>query len=101
MIGPPEDRGYFGSLISELIPPIGAQTHLPPLALALFASMALLSFAAMALNWRRIQGAHPLLWVAFLYLALGAQRNLALFAIVAGPIFAVNLNEFLDAWPES
>ena len=96
MIGPPEERGYFGSLISELIPPIGAQTQMPPLALALFASLATLSFAAMALNWRRIQGAHPLLWVAFLYLALGAQRNLALFAIVAGPIFAVNLNEFLD-----
>jgi hypothetical protein len=96
MIGPPEERGYFGSLIAELIPPIAAQTRLPPLALALFASLAVLSFAAMAINWRRIQGAHPLLWVAFLYLALGAQRNLALFAIVAGPIFAVNLNEFLD-----
>jgi tetratricopeptide (TPR) repeat protein len=96
MIGPPEDRGYFGSMIAELIPPIGSQTRLPPLALALFATLAALSFAAMALNWRRIQGAHPLLWVAFLYLALGAQRNLALFAIVAGPIFAVNLNEFLD-----
>jgi len=101
MIGPPEERGYFGSLIAELIPPIGSQTRLLPLAIGLFASLAALSFAAMALNWRRIHGAHPLLWVAFLYLALGAQRNLALFAIVAGPIFTANLNEFLDARRET
>jgi tetratricopeptide (TPR) repeat protein len=97
MIGPPEERGYFGSLIAELIPPIGAQTRLATLSMAFFAALAGLSFGSMALNWRRISGAHPLLWVAFLYLALGAQRNLALFAIVAAPIFSVNLNEFLDA----
>jgi hypothetical protein len=97
MIGPPQERGYFGSLIAELIPPIGPQALLPSLSIALFAALAGVSFGAMALNWRRISGAHPLLWVAFLYLALGAQRNLALFAIVAAPIFSVNLNEFLDA----
>jgi len=97
MIGPPEERGFFGSLITELIPPFGPQARISRLGVALFSALAALSFGAMLLNWRRIHGAHPLLWVAFLYLGLGAQRNIALFAIVAAPILVVNLNEFLDA----
>ncbi len=99
MIGPPEERGVFGSLILELIPPIGGSRGAPPLALGLFAALAALSFAAMVANWRRLHGADPLLWVAFLYLALGAQRNLALFAIAAAPILVRNLNPVLDALP--
>ncbi len=97
MIGPVEERGVFGSLISELLPPFGERRSLTPLALGLFAALAASSFVAMALNWRRLHGADPLLWVAFLYLGLGAQRNLALFAIVAAPIGVRNLNAALDA----
>jgi hypothetical protein len=37
-----------------------------------------------------------LVWVAFLYLAMGAGRNVALFAAVATPILVRNLNELLD-----
>ena len=94
MVGPAEDRGIFGSLIAELIPPTDPHAS-QPVVLALAAILATLSFAAMALNWRRIHGSDPLLWVAFAYLALGAQRNLALFAIVAAPILIRNLNGFL------
>ena len=98
MIGPPEDRGVFGSLIAELIPPIGGTRRQYPLSVALFGVMAVGSFAAMAFNWRRLRGADPLVWVAFLYLALGAQRNIALFAIAVAPIAVRNGNQFFDAW---
>ncbi len=101
MIGPPEDRGTFGSIVAELIPPLGGEQPLNPLAIAIVSTLALLSFAAMAVNWRRLHGADPLLWVAFLYLALGAKRNLALFAIAAAPILVRNWNEFLDGRPVS
>jgi hypothetical protein len=96
MIGPPEDRGVFGSLIAELVPPIGGgREHARPV-LALVGVLAVLSLAAMAWNWRRVQAADPLLWVAFAYLALGANRNLALFSIVAAPILVRNANAVLD-----
>jgi tetratricopeptide (TPR) repeat protein len=101
MIGPPEERGLFGSLISELIPPLSELQPMNTLALALFAGSVVSSFAAMAVNWRRIHAADPLLWVAFLYLALAAHRNVALFAIVSAAITCRNLNAFLDANPLS
>ena len=96
MIGPPEDRGVFGSLIAELIPPIGGGREYPPPALALAGALAALSLLSMVWNWRRVHAADPLLWVAFAYLALGANRNLALFAIVAAPILVRNANSVLD-----
>jgi tetratricopeptide (TPR) repeat protein len=96
MIGPAEERGFFGSVIAELIPPLPAD-RLPELPSVLLAGLlAALSLAGVLANWRRAPGAHPLLWVAFLYLALGAQRNLALFALVAAPIAVSNWNELLD-----
>lgn len=96
MIGPPEDRGVFGSLIAELIPPIGGGREYSRPALALTGALAALSLIAMAWNWRRVHAADPLLWVAFAYLGLGANRNLALFAIVAAPILVRNANAALD-----
>jgi tetratricopeptide (TPR) repeat protein len=97
MIGPSDERGVFGSIIAELIPPLAEQHGASDVALALLGLLAMLSFLAMAVNWRRAPAADPLLWVAFLYLALGAQRNAALFAIVAAPILVRNLGGFLDA----
>jgi tetratricopeptide (TPR) repeat protein len=97
MIGPPQERGLFGSLIAELMPPLGGDGALRGPAVAVGAALTGLCFAAMALNWRRLPAAHPLLWVAFLYLALGANRNGALLAIVAAPILVRNANELLDA----
>jgi tetratricopeptide (TPR) repeat protein len=99
MVGPPEERGLFGWTIAELTPTLGSDRPTHPFGLALVGSLAALSFAAMALNWRRLSALDPLLWVAFGWLALGAQRNLALFAIVAAPIGVRNLNAFLDRHP--
>jgi hypothetical protein len=98
MIGPAEERGALGSLVAELIPTLSEEGAARG-TLVLFAALATASFAAMALNWRRIPISDPLVLVAFLYLALGANRNVALFAIVAAPIAVRNLNEFLDARP--
>jgi hypothetical protein len=101
MVGPTDERGWFGTVVAELVPPIGSSIPLNSTVLGFAAGLAALSFGAMALNWRRLQGSDPLLWVAFLYLGLGAKRNVALFAIVAAPILVRNLNEFLDARPFS
>lgn len=95
MIGTAEQRGFFGSLIAELIPPLSSNSPLQTAGLA--GLLAALAFAAMALNWRRLSGAHPLVLVAFGYLALGARRNLALLALVAAPLLVRNANEWLDA----
>lgn len=99
MVGPPESRGLFGRFINELSPTLGGARGLEPLGLVLAGALAAGSFAAMALNWRRLEPLDVLLWVAFGYLALGATRNLALFAVVAAPILVRNANELLDARP--
>ncbi len=96
MIGTPEQRGFFGSLVAELIPPIAGDASLQPLVGSLALLFATLSAGAMLLNWRKLSVADLLTWVAFVYLALGARRNLALFAIVAVPICVRNLNSVLD-----
>jgi tetratricopeptide (TPR) repeat protein len=99
MIGPEETRGLFGSLIQELLPTIGGSQALPPLLATLALGLAGASLLAMSLNWRRLEALDPLLWVAFGYLALSAQRNLALFGIVAAALWARNLNAYLDRRP--
>ena len=57
------------------------------------------SFAALALNWRRARESDVLQWVAFAYLALSAERNVGLFAVVAAPMLVRNANELLDRRP--
>jgi hypothetical protein len=96
MIGAPEVRGFFGSLVAELIPPIAGDNSLQPLVLGLALLLALLSAGAMLFNWKKLGVADLLTWVAFAYLALSARRNLALFAIVAVPICVRNANAALD-----
>jgi tetratricopeptide (TPR) repeat protein len=97
MIGPPASRGSFGALNVELVSPLDPRSALTPLALGLFLGLALVSFAALAANFRRAIPSDALAWFAFLYLALSAERNRALFAIVAAPILVRNLNGWLDA----
>jgi tetratricopeptide (TPR) repeat protein len=100
MVGPPEDRGVFGSIIAELVPPLAAGISTSfPLSLVPVSTLAFLSLCCMALNWRQVRASDPLVWVAFVYLGLGAQRNLAVFAIVAAPILVRNANQFLDRHP--
>jgi hypothetical protein len=94
MVGTAETRGFLGLNIIELQPSIGG---LEPLPLSFFLLLAGLSAGSLALNWRRLPPSDLLLWVAFFYLALGAKRNVALFAIVAAPMLVRNCNRLLDA----
>ena len=94
MVGSAEARGYFGRVIWELQPPFDS---MHPLVLGFFLVLTAVSGAAVALNWRRVRESDVLLWVAFLYLAIGARRNVALFAIVATPILVRNANQLLGA----
>lgn len=96
MVGSAERQGAFGMLINELQPPIG---FLSPLSLGLFLGLTAASLGAITANWRRAREADLLLWIAFFYLAMGAVRNVVLFAIVAAPILVRNLNEVLDTRP--
>jgi hypothetical protein len=96
MVGSAERRGVFGMQIEELRPTLGSAD---PLTLGLFLGLAALSFGSMLANWRRVRESDILLWVAFFYLALGANRNVTLFAVVAAPILVRNANEAIDARP--
>ncbi len=96
MVGSAERRGSFGMLVDELRPAFG---WLRPLSLGLFLGLAALSLGAILANRRRAREADLLSWVAFFYLAVGANRNTALFAVVAAPILVRNLNQVLDARP--
>jgi hypothetical protein len=93
MVNSPGQRAGFGAMINELMP---ALDMLTPLSLCLFLGLAALSLGALAANWRRMRPADLLLWLAFFYLALGAVRNVVLFAIVATPLLVRNLNQALD-----
>jgi len=99
MLQPGEQRDPLAALIRELDPLIGGRYPLDPLALSFFAGLAGLGAAAMLLNRRRVPLSDPILFTAFLGLALSANRNLALFAIVTAPLVVRNVNEFLDAHP--
>ena len=99
MVAPPDQRGLLGSIVSELEPLLGTRGPPAPLWYAAIAVLAAGSLAAMAANFRRLSVSDPLLFAAFGYLALGARRNAALFAIVAATIWVRNWNEARAATP--
>jgi tetratricopeptide (TPR) repeat protein len=57
-------------------------------------ALAIASLAALLLNWRNARG--WLMWLLFLGLALLQARAIPFFAIVAGPLFAFNLEDFAE-----
>jgi hypothetical protein len=67
----------------------------PAYQLVLVATL-LFSLLPMAVSWRKLRIADLLLWLAFLALAVAAQRNITLFAIVSSPIAVRSWNELLD-----
>lgn len=87
--------------VSELVPVW--HPRVPMGMLVLPALLALSCAASLVLNWRtnRSREAHALAFLAFLFLALQASRNLALFAIVAAPLLVRNANEWMDRHPPS
>jgi hypothetical protein len=95
MVSDAESRGFFGRWIEELKP----VTTMAAGPLLCFVMLLILSGASLALNWRTVHIADVLQWSAFLYLAAGARRNAALFAIVAAPLLVRNANRWLDAHP--
>lgn len=99
MVGTEEQRGVFGSVIAELLPPFGHQLPMNEFARLLLFAIAGLSFASMAANWRRVSAFDPLVWVAFGWLALGSHRNVALFALVAAAVTARNGSALLARRP--
>jgi hypothetical protein len=96
MVSGGDRRNFFSEVIVELSPTLEASN---PLAITLFLGMAGLSLAALLLNLRRARPQDLLTWMAFLYLALGAKRNVAIFGLVAAPILIRNANEWLDGRP--
>lgn len=95
MIGAPEDRA-LGATIVELQPTLGSASTMM---LAAAALLFLGTLAGLVANRRAAPARDWLIFVAFLYLALVARRNLALFAIVAAPIAVTHANAWLDARP--
>lgn len=99
MIGPSETRGIFGQVIDELRSPLAAlDAHSAP-ALAAFATLAVLSFTAFALDRRGFSLFDAFVWLAFFGLAVSAVRNIALFAVAAAPILAAHFGRWLDDTP--
>lgn len=101
MIGPAGDQGIENGVILELAPvwnPV-----VPANLLVLPALLGLACAVALVANRRHDRNfvAHALVFVAFLGLGLTANRNLALFAIVAAPLFVRSANEWLDRHPPS
>ncbi|MDJ0868474.1 MAG: hypothetical protein QNK03_20370 [Myxococcota bacterium] len=96
MIGTDAQRAAAPLGSVELLSLRDALRHLSPLLLAVFALLAALSGASLWLQGRRVRPADVLLWAAFLVLAFAAVRNLALFGVVAAPIFVRNASAWLD-----
>jgi hypothetical protein len=63
--------------------------------------LACLAGASLVLNWRhdRARLQHALVFVSFFGLFTLANRNAAVFAIVAGPLLVVSTNQWLDRYP--
>ncbi len=91
--------GLFGNIIVELRPFFDSFAPAPLLVLVLVVAIGGLSLGAMLLNWRRVEASDVLLWNAFVYLTLSAQRNRALLGIVGTAILMRNLQFFLDRNP--
>jgi len=94
MIGP--DTAGAG-WVAELERFFGPTAH--PLQQAVAVALCGLTLAALVANRRRLEARDALVFGAFLFLALSARRNLALFAIAVAPILVRNAHAWLDTRP--
>jgi hypothetical protein len=97
VISLPSVRAAVSPRALEMASPLRNAHLVSSVVLGVFATLVIASGATMVLNLRRMRPAEPLLWCAFLLLALAAIRNMALFGIVAVPLLVRNANELLDA----
>lgn len=82
----------FQNLVVDWLSPNFHQSQTRPLLILI-----LLSIAAFALSPKRIRPSELLLFVATLYATLTTQRNAAIFALVAAPLFAHYFQNWLDS----
>ncbi|MFH1958600.1 MAG: tetratricopeptide repeat protein [bacterium] len=64
--------------------------------LIFFKGIVIISIISFWLNIKKVKIKYILIWLPFLYLALSARRNMALFSIVSAPVIMLNLNSFFD-----
>jgi hypothetical protein len=82
----------FQEMVVDWLSPNFHQPESRPLILLM-----LLTIAAIALSPKRVRPSEVLLFLATLYATLKAQRNLAIFALVAAPLFAHYVQSWLDS----
>jgi hypothetical protein len=93
MIGP--GRTPLGAFSAELTSTLGGEGA-PALTIAILGLLLIASLVSVAVQRRRFTFSDPLVILGFLYLALSAERNISLFAVVAAPLLVRNFNEALD-----
>ncbi len=98
MIGTASQRA-LSPQTAELTPLVTHWQAMAPLAKGVLLALTLFSLTAMVANRKRLRVSDVISWLAFLGLALSAQRNTPLFAIVSAPIGIRNWNEYLDRHP--
>jgi hypothetical protein len=98
MIGTASQRA-MSPQTEELIPLMTSWQGMTPLAQSVLLALMLFSLTAMVANRKRLRASDVIGWLSFLGLALAAQRNTTLFAIVSAPIAVRNWNEYLDRHP--
>ncbi len=86
---------YF-PMLEELLSPFAVPRSFPH-PVVIYKGLALLSMLALLLQLARIRLAHALPYLVFLYLSTLAERNIALFAVVATPITIRNLSGVIDS----
>ncbi len=96
MIDPSATTGVFEQSIDELRSPLAALDANNTAEISAFGALLVLSFAAILLDRRGFSAFDALVWFAFGVLAFSAVRNIALFAVVAAPIFVAHWGRWLD-----
>lgn len=96
MINPVASSGVFDRTIDELRSPLAVLNVHSAWAIAAFALLAMLTVASLYLDRNHVSLFDALVCFAFLILAFSASRNVALFAVVAAPIFVSHWSSWLD-----
>lgn len=99
MINPVASSGVFDRTIDELRSPLAVLNVHSAWALSAFALLAMLTVASLFLDRKQTSLFDALVCFAFLILAFSAIRNVALFAVVAAPIFVSHWSSWLDENP--
>jgi len=81
--------------IPELISPFSSRAGFGTQEIFFYKLLLVVSACSFVLRIRHLNWSHLILYVGFFYLSLQARRNIPYFAVVAGPIMAINLTRSL------